>query len=91
MTTQNVIYAESAENVLTVPSIAIKGEGEEKYVEVLTKTGVQKKDVITGVSDGLNVEVMYGVEDGDDVIIARMSSSEISDKTASTKMRGPRL
>lgn len=88
MTTQNVIYVDSAENVLTVPVTAVKHNGKEKYVEILTAQGVQRSVVETGVSDGLNIEVKGGLNEGDEVIIAKMSSSEISDKAASTK--GPR-
>ena len=87
MTTQNVIYVDSAENVLTVPVTAVKHNGKEKYVEILTAQGVQRSVVETGVSDGLNIEVKGGLNEGDEVIIAKMSSSEISDKAAS--MKGP--
>ena len=88
MTTQNVIYVESAENVLTLPVIVIQNDGGKKYVDVLTPNGVQRKTVITGVSDGLNIEVKEGVAENDEVIIAQMSSAEISDKASS--VRGPR-
>ena len=88
MTTQNVIYVDSAENVLTVPVTAVKHEGNEQYVEILTQNGTLKRVIETGVSDGLNIEVKGGLNEGDEVIIAKMSSSEISDKAASTK--GPR-
>lgn len=88
MTTQNVIYVESAENVLTVPATAIKGGTGSKYVEVLTKEGIVQKPIVTGVSDGLNVEIKNGVSEGDAVVIAQLSSSQISDKAAN--IRGPR-
>ena len=88
MTTQNVIYVESAENVLTVPVVAVKEAGDKEYVEVLTKKGVERRDITTGVSDGLNVEVKSGVSEGEKVILAKMSSAEISDKASS--VRGPR-
>ena len=88
MTTQNVIYEDSAEDVLTVPATAIKNEGQGKFVEILTKNGVEKRSVVTGVSDGLNIEVKSGVKEGEEAVLAKMSSSEISDKTS--KIRGPR-
>ena len=88
MTTQNVIYVESAENVLSVPVTAIKTNADGKYVEILTKAGVVQKNIETGVSDGLNTEVKKGVDEGYEVIIAKMSAAEISDKASST--RGPR-
>ncbi len=89
MTTQNVIYVAGAENVLTVPSLAIKGTTENPYVEILTASGtLERRPVVTGVSDGLNVEIQSGVQEGENVVIAQMSSSEASDKA--TSMRGPR-
>ena len=88
MTTQNVLYVESAPNVLTVPTTAIKTNGNAKYVEILTADGVQKRQITTGISDGLNMEVKTGVNEGDKVILAWMSSAEISDKATSN--RGPR-
>ena len=88
MTTQNVIYVESAENVLTVPVVAVKEAGDKEFVEILTKKGVERRDITTGVSDGLNVEVKGGVSEGEKVILAKMSSAEISDKASS--VRGPR-
>ena len=88
MTTQNVIYVESAENVLTVPVVAVQEAGDKEYVEVLTKKGVERRDITTGVSDGLNVEVKSGISEGEKVILAKMSSAEISDKASS--VRGPR-
>lgn len=89
MTTQNVIYVESADNVLTIPVVALKNDGKRRYIEILTSEGVQQRTVITGISDGLNVEVKEGVSEGDEVILAQMSSAEISDKTSSMR-RGPR-
>ena len=88
MTTQNVIYEDSAEDVLTVPATAIKNEGQGKFVEILTKNGVEKRSVVTGVSDGLNIEVKSGVKEGEEAVLTKMSSAEISDKTS--KIRGPR-
>ena len=88
MTTQNVIYVESAENVLTVPVTAIKNNNGQKYVDVLTPKGVQQRVIITGVSDGLNVEVKQGVVEGDEIVLAQMSSAEISNKLSN--VRGPR-
>ncbi len=88
MTTQNVIYVENADNVLTIPVTALKTDGTQKYVDVLTAEGVKKRTVVTGVSDGLRVEIKEGVSEGDEVVLAYMSSSEISSKLSN--MRGRR-
>lgn len=85
MTTQNVIYVESADDVLTVPAMALKGDVNGKYVEVRTAEGVERRPVTTGVSDDLNVEIKDGVQEGEEVVIAQMSSAEISDKAANAR------
>ncbi len=82
MTAQSEIYVLSVENALTIPSVAIKGDRDQKYVEILTREGPKRKNVVTGISDGLNVEILEGVEEGEEVIIAHLSSAEISDKTS---------
>lgn len=90
MTVQNVIDVERAQNVLIVPATAVKGQGQNQYVEVLSPDNVVERRMIqTGVSDGLNLEVVSGVDEGEKVIIARLSSAEISDKTSNMR-RGPR-
>lgn len=87
MTTQNVIYVESADKVLTVPALAIKSDSEGKYVEVLVGDKVQQRHIETGITDGIKTEVKSGINEGDEVIIAKMSSSEIADKANSTRGR----
>ena len=82
MTMQSVIYVSSAENALTVASVAVKGGGDAKYVEVLTESGVEKRDISTGISDGLNVVVLKGLKAGEKVVIAELSSSEITSKAS---------
>ncbi|ULQ59273.1 efflux RND transporter periplasmic adaptor subunit [Brucepastera parasyntrophica] len=84
MTTQNVIYVSHADNALTVSSIAIKENGNNKYVEVLTKNGVEQRNIETGISDGLNVEVRSGLNEGDTVVTAQMSASEIASSASSS-------
>ncbi len=81
MTTQNVIFVAAAKDVLTIPATALKGSGSDKYVNILLSDGkVEEKHISTGVSDGFNVEVTKGLSEGQKVIIAQLSSSEISEK-----------
>ncbi len=82
MTTQNEIYVEHADNVLTVPLTAIREDGSRKYVEVLVKKKVQQRNIETGISDGLNVEIKSGVMEGENVITARMSASGLAGNSA---------
>ncbi len=88
MTTQNVIYVAQADNVLTVPVLAVKKDGAQSYVNVLTPTGIQRHTVITGLSDGVDIEIKSGVSDHDTVVIAQMSESEVTKKKDKFKRPG---
>ena len=89
MTTQNVIYVDSAENALTLPVLAVKNDRGRDYVDVLTETGeVQKRYVATGLSDGVETVVTDGVEEGENVIIAKLSAAEVSSKKDKFKRPG---
>ena len=88
MTTQNVIYIAQADNVLTVPVLAVKKDGAQSYVNVLTPTGIQRHAVITGLSDGVDIEIKSGVSDHDTVVIAQMSESEVTKKKDKFKRPG---
>ena len=88
MTTQNVIYVAQADNVLTVPVLAVKKDGAQSYVNVLTPTGIQRHAVVTGLSDGVDIEIKSGVSDHDTVVIAQMSESEVTKKK--DKFKRPR-
>lgn len=88
MTTQNVIYVAQADNVLTVPVLAVKKDGAQSYVNVLTPTGIQRHTVVTGLSDGVDIEIKSGVSDHDTVVIAQMSESEVTKKKDKFKRPG---
>ena len=88
MTTQNVIYVAQADNVLTVPVLAVKKDGAQSYVNVLTPTGIQRRAVVTGLSDGVDIEIKSGVSDHDTVVIAQMSESEVTKKKDKFKRPG---
>lgn len=89
MTTQNVIYVDSAENALTLPVLAVKNDRGRDYVDVLTETGeIQKRYIATGLSDGVETVVTDGVEEGENVIIAKLSAAEVSSKKDKFKRPG---
>lgn len=88
MTTQNVIYVAQADNVLTVPVLAVKKDGAQSYVNILTPTGIQRHAVVTGLSDGVDIEIKSGVSDHDTVVIAQMSESEVTKKKDKFKRPG---
>lgn len=78
MTTQNTIEINAVENVLIVPTISIKRDGEGKsFVRVLGQNGhTMRKDITTGLKDSMNTEVKSGLNEGDKVIVSETGSSD---------------
>lgn len=72
MTADVDIHAEFAENVLMVPSDAVLGRGPRRFV--LMPAASQdaeptRANVTIGIEDGTNTEIVFGVVEGDTVLI----------------------
>ena len=62
-----IVLAERV-NVLTIPEYAVEMEGDKSYVQLITDTATQateRREIRTGLSDGLQIEVLDGVQEGD--------------------------
>ena len=59
------IVLQSATSVLAVPESAIQFAGDTTYVFVSTPEGYQRRDVVTGLSDGIHIEVKEGLAEGE--------------------------
>ncbi|MFH1610549.1 MAG: efflux RND transporter periplasmic adaptor subunit [Patescibacteria group bacterium] len=68
MTANVVIYTNKKENVLMVPARAVKSNNGDKYVEILVNGSPEEKIVTTGVKGDDGIEIMSGLEEGDEVI-----------------------
>jgi len=62
------VVVRAKENVLLLPERLVLFENGKKYVEVLNGEAVEKKEIQTGLSDGLNIEVVGGLEEGAAVV-----------------------
>ncbi len=70
------ITKETAE-VIYVPNRAITRDGTKSYVKMKDENGnLVKKEVVTGFSDGANVEIKEGLNEGDVVLIESKVSDE---------------
>lgn len=68
-TARGKITVDSAEDVLSLPVVAISSRGEEKIAQKVTGSGTTEEVVVeTGISDGRFVEIESGLEEGDTVI-----------------------
>lgn len=64
-----VVQQESRQQVLTVPGLAVQQEGSRKYCYRKVSDGREKVYLETGLYDGLNYEVLSGLQEGDEVYI----------------------
>ncbi|EAL3832010.1 efflux RND transporter periplasmic adaptor subunit [Campylobacter upsaliensis] len=70
MSIQNEIVVAHAQNVLAVPTYAIKSDHGGYFVEILEKDRVRKAYVKLGIKDALNTEILDGVSEGENLIIS---------------------
>ena len=61
------IVLEEARDVLTLAESAIQWEGDSTFVYVRNAEGWDKRPVVTGLSDGVNIEVKSGLSEGETV------------------------
>lgn len=70
MTGEITFITKESEKVLYVSNRAIIREGTKSYVKIKDEDGkIQRKEVTTGFSDGVNVEIIEGLSEGDVVLI----------------------
>jgi len=62
------IVVRAKENILILPERLVLFENGKKFVEVMNGEAVEKKEIKTGLSDGLNIEILEGLADGAAVI-----------------------
>ena len=70
MTGEITFVTEQAEEVLYVSRRAITTENGKSYVKIMDENGnIQEKEVTTGFTDGVNVQIIEGLSEGDVVLI----------------------
>lgn len=70
MTGEITFITKESESVLYVSNRAVIREGTQSYVKVRNENGsIETKEIRTGFSDGINVEILEGLSEGDIVLI----------------------
>jgi HlyD family secretion protein len=62
------VIIQEHKNVLIIPERLVTSEGEKRSVEIKKNEIISKVDVKTGLSDGLNIEILEGLKEGDLVV-----------------------
>ena len=89
MTTQNTIAVAAARGVLVAPVVAVRRGDKGRFVRVLAPDGtVERREVVTGLADGVDVEIVSGLREGEAVITAELTQEEIQAETQ-RRMRRP--
>ena len=70
------IVLQQVKNVLTIPESAIQYDGDKTYVFVKEADEYVRRDVQTGLSDGVNIEIKSGLEMGQTVRGPKIISSK---------------
>lgn len=89
MTTHNTIVIGNVRNALIVPAMAVEYEGGKARVKVLDGGMVVVREVKTGLSDNLNIQIVSGLKEGEEVVLATMSKSEADSSVSGA--RAPRM
>jgi RND family efflux transporter MFP subunit len=75
--TADIVIAERS-GVLLVPSRAIGEDSQgNPTVQVLVKGKIEERAVVTGISDGLQTEIVSGLNEGDTVVVERKAQPSI--------------
>lgn len=64
-----VIQLESAQDVLSLPRTAVIGDNQLGQVLVVTNGQLELRNVELGRSDGFNIEITSGLQDGEEVLL----------------------
>ncbi len=62
------ITVQAREDILILPERLVLFENGKKFVEVKKGEEIEKKEVQTGLSDGLNIEITSGLKEGEKVV-----------------------
>jgi len=89
MTTQNTVEIASVDNVLMVPTVAIKTKDGKKFVRVLgANNQAVDREIQTGLKDSMNTEVKSGLNEGEKVVMSEMGAAEKAE-AVEREMAGP--
>lgn len=83
MTVTIEVVAEEKRNVLVLPVNAIEDMGKEKYVLLKKDKDIIKQPVETGISNGKNIEIISGLNEGDIVLVQKKGDYKSSTSSSS--------
>jgi RND family efflux transporter MFP subunit len=85
MSVSTSIITDVKQNVLMVPSSAVKAQGNSNYVEVLNSGQTPEQKVVQiGITNGTDTEIQSGISAGDQVVTQTINPSTTTSTSTST-------
>jgi HlyD family secretion protein len=72
------IPIDQKENVLIIPSRAVTRQGQNSTVQVMKGTMIETRIIKTGLSDSIVIEIIEGLEEGEQVLVRTLTSTASS-------------
>ena len=69
MTATAEVIIERRDDVLFIPNRALRGTWENPWVEVYIDEQVEEREIALGLTNGIDTEVLSGLEEGDEVVL----------------------
>ncbi|MDP1845615.1 MAG: efflux RND transporter periplasmic adaptor subunit [Candidatus Moranbacteria bacterium] len=91
MSVSSSIITDVKQNVLIVPSSAVKNDGSGDYVEVLSGNTPEKKSVQVGLSNSTDTEIVSGLSEGDKVVTQTINSTTTTSTSNTNRSGGSSL
>jgi HlyD family secretion protein len=82
------IVTQQKPDVVAVPSTVIRSRGTEKVVEVVVDGRVELRPVVTGLTDGENIEIVSGLKAGDIIALRGAAQAASATKQAGEALPG---
>jgi HlyD family secretion protein len=76
MNARGQIVTDSKPNILVIPPRAIRKKGADQVVDVKRDAGVVEQVITTGASDNNQIEVLTGLNEGDVVVVASLTTAK---------------
>ena len=91
MTTENRIIIAENKDVLYLPTMAIKSDKNGKFVYIKNGDKIEQKPIKTGITNGINTQILNGLNEGDEVIYFHLNSDSMKNMTSGQRKPMMRL
>ncbi|WP_096013148.1 efflux RND transporter periplasmic adaptor subunit [Campylobacter lanienae] len=91
MTTENKIIIAENKDVLYLPTMAIKSGKKGKFVYIKNGDKIEQKSIKTGVTNGINTQIIEGLNEGEEVVYFYLNSTGVQNMMNSSRKPAMRL